>query len=479
MKKILFILFMLAYYIGYSQIPNTPRSSAFVQANDARLKIGLQFGLPDGYVNTLNSGNDSVGMLFYNKLDRHIYQRDSTAPGVNSWVALFKATDVIYTADETTLHLNSGTKVFSINTNYVGQISITTVGTLTTGNLAPGFGLLGHALPNFPTGPSPIYRLATNGSIYFWDSASYISSINFAKADNLTAGIASFDSLYFRDNGSGLITIRPDTISYNAAQFGVIHLGTLHDSVNIIAAFTNIYNSNGQLTANRHLSGHSTRGLYFDSLAGFSLNATDGTTWFQYNDNANLSPHVISMGDVNFSLNRTRIVIDDGNANISMIGATGMPLVLNTFASSNRVTLHTQLGTTLTNDLYLPQYNSGTDTLATLRDIRTNGVSDVVQAYSSGSTLTQNASTNIIQLNPASTQAALTITSLASGGTWHSSNDLYITAGGTVTSGPVITALSFVGGSGLTVIQAATPTTINAGEVIRYHKIGSFLYRWN
>lgn len=99
---------------------------------------------------------------------------------------------------------------------------------------------------------------------------------------------------------------------------------------------------------------------------------------------------------------------------------------------------------------------------------------DSVQSYTSGSTLTQTAGYNYIQVNPATTQAALTITTAT---VWHTSNDLYIVAGGTITSGTVITTLSIVAGSGLTIVQSITPTTITAGQVIRYHKIGSLLYR--
>jgi|GEM_PF-3390215 len=99
---------------------------------------------------------------------------------------------------------------------------------------------------------------------------------------------------------------------------------------------------------------------------------------------------------------------------------------------------------------------------------------DSVQAYTSGSTLTQTAGYNYIQLNPASTIAALTITTAT---VWHTSNDLYIVAGGTVASGAVITSLTITAGSGLTLVQSVTPTTISAGQVIRYHKIGSLVYR--
>lgn len=99
---------------------------------------------------------------------------------------------------------------------------------------------------------------------------------------------------------------------------------------------------------------------------------------------------------------------------------------------------------------------------------------DSVQSYTSGSTLTQTAGYNYIQVNPATTQSALTITTAT---VWHTSNDLYIVAGGTITSGVVITSLTITAGIGLTIIQSVMPTTISAGQVIRYHKIGNLIYR--
>jgi hypothetical protein len=107
---------------------------------------------------------------------------------------------------------------------------------------------------------------------------------------------------------------------------------------------------------------------------------------------------------------------------------------------------------------------------------------DTVQSYSSGSTLTQSASTNYIQVNPSSAQSTLTITTLGSSGTWHTSNDLYIVFGGTVTgSNAVITNITIAAGSGITLVQAINPNglTYYAGDVLRYHKVGNLLYRIN
>lgn len=102
---------------------------------------------------------------------------------------------------------------------------------------------------------------------------------------------------------------------------------------------------------------------------------------------------------------------------------------------------------------------------------------DSVQSFTSGSTVTQNSGYNVLQVNPSSVLSSLTITTATA---FHSSNKLMIVFGGTITSGnPVVTTLTITAGSGLTLVQSVTPTTAQAGEVIEYKKVGSYLYRIN
>ncbi len=104
---------------------------------------------------------------------------------------------------------------------------------------------------------------------------------------------------------------------------------------------------------------------------------------------------------------------------------------------------------------------------------------DSVQSVTSGSTATQTSGFNYIQVNPASLLASMTITTAT---TFHTSNDLYIVFGGTITSGnAVVTSFNMTAGSGLTFVQSVNPNGMSyvSGEVIHYHKIGSFLYRIN
>lgn len=104
-------------------------------------------------------------------------------------------------------------------------------------------------------------------------------------------------------------------------------------------------------------------------------------------------------------------------------------------------------------------------------------VSDLVQVYTSGATLVQTAGANYIIVNPASLIAALTLTFAVA---WHPSGDLYILFGGTITSGnPTITAFTYVGGAGQTIVTSGDTVNIPklAGESMRFRKNGNLIYR--
>lgn len=110
--------------------------------------------------------------------------------------------------------------------------------------------------------------------------------------------------------------------------------------------------------------------------------------------------------------------------------------------------------------------------------ITTNSIGiDSVQSVTSGTTATQTSGFNIMQINPSS---PLTIT-ITTATAFHTSNDLYVVFGGTITSGNPVATVTITAGAGLTLVQANNPNgvTFNAGEVIHYHKIGSLLYRFN
>lgn len=102
---------------------------------------------------------------------------------------------------------------------------------------------------------------------------------------------------------------------------------------------------------------------------------------------------------------------------------------------------------------------------------------DSVVTITSGSSGTVTNGYNVVRFNPSSVIASYTLTLPT---TWHTSNNLLISFGGTITAGsPVVTSLTIVNGSGQTLLQSTIPTTANAGEVIQYHLIGTIDQRVN
>ena len=98
------------------------------------------------------------------------------------------------------------------------------------------------------------------------------------------------------------------------------------------------------------------------------------------------------------------------------------------------------------------------------------------QTYTSTGSVTMNNNVSTLQYDPASVNATATITLPAtSGGT---GSEILIVFGGTITSGnPVVTALTIAPGSGNTIVDSNAPTTANAGDSLRYKKIGNYWYR--
>lgn len=90
---------------------------------------------------------------------------------------------------------------------------------------------------------------------------------------------------------------------------------------------------------------------------------------------------------------------------------------------------------------------------------------DDIQTHTSGATVTVSNGKNVLYVDPGSTLAALTITLPA---TAHNGNEIQIYFGGTLTSGTVVTSLTISGNTGQSIIQATTPSSVDAGEAIVY-----------
>lgn len=101
-------------------------------------------------------------------------------------------------------------------------------------------------------------------------------------------------------------------------------------------------------------------------------------------------------------------------------------------------------------------------------------VSDSIQTHTSGATVTINNAVNIIYINPASSISTLTITMPS---TPHQLKELQVYFGGTITTGTVVTSLTVTGNTGQTILQATSPSSVEAGECIVY-KYNSSLSKW-
>jgi hypothetical protein len=119
------------------------------------------------------------------------------------------------------------------------------------------------------------------------------------------------------------------------------------------------------------------------------------------------------------------------------------------------------LWTATSGDYY---YISGSNLVANIGGSG-GSVAPVVQTHTSGSTVTVNDGTNVLIINPTSTISSLTITLPATANT---DGTLKIFFGGTLTSGSVVTSLTIIGNTGQTILQAAAPTSANAGESVGY-----------
>ena len=102
------------------------------------------------------------------------------------------------------------------------------------------------------------------------------------------------------------------------------------------------------------------------------------------------------------------------------------------------------------------------------------GSADSVVTYISGSTYAVPNAVNIVYINPSTTTASLTITLPA---TPHSSKEIEIYFGGTITSGTVITAITISPNSGQSILQVSAPSLLEAGESISY-KYNSSNSKW-
>lgn len=100
---------------------------------------------------------------------------------------------------------------------------------------------------------------------------------------------------------------------------------------------------------------------------------------------------------------------------------------------------------------------------------------DTLQSITSGSTATITDGTNIVYIDPASNLSSLAVTLPARP---HPSNEITVYFGGTITSGSVVTTLSFVGNTGQTILQASSPSTVYAGDFAISYRFRTSNSKW-
>lgn len=110
--------------------------------------------------------------------------------------------------------------------------------------------------------------------------------------------------------------------------------------------------------------------------------------------------------------------------------------------------------------------------------INTKADKSVKQTHTSGTTVTISNATTWLIVNPASTLATLTITMPASP---TDAQRIEINFGGTLTTGTVVTDITVAGNTGQSILQATTPSSLEAGEALsyRYNSTNLKWYRIN
>lgn len=137
------------------------------------------------------------------------------------------------------------------------------------------------------------------------------------------------------------------------------------------ALIKNIFNSDGKILGDRHLSMSGTHKFYLDSTFNFEINTgTTGAqiTTFRVGNNAG-TPEV-ELGDVQDVANKTRLIVDDPNSQVAII-TQGVLKFRGNAPTANTVDLKTQLGAP-EYTLYFPTSENffQLDTLARLKDLR-------------------------------------------------------------------------------------------------------------
>lgn len=174
---------------------------------------------------------------------------------------------------------------------------------------------------------------------------------------------------FLYNKGGGRTTFKRALIKLNDTTY-IIGADTLHTNRGIDGR--NIFNSDGTLLGDRHVSMSHVHRLFLDSTFSFEILTANGPSGqipaFRVGNNSGVNQ--VDLGDVDNLSNKTRLTVDDANIQV-VIYTQGVFKFRGNSPTANPVDLKTQLGAP-EYTLYFPTSENffQLDTLARLKDLR-------------------------------------------------------------------------------------------------------------
>jgi hypothetical protein len=512
MRKLIIAVSFL-FFAASVKAQYIPQSGAY-SSKGFRGRNSMQFptlnALP---VTAINAPDSNYAALYFNTLDQHWYAFNPVTKTWSIWSGAaagrtlpFNGDTAYYLAGDSTLHK-------------LPQTDFTELGTSLPVYFKDDFTLGSHAIDSLRNNAGNLQAYKDSAWItqFAFPSSTplILKTNNTNNGSQTTLNLANGLGIIQTDNGSGTVTTKADTA----------YLNTLYSNNGTDTSFTGVtVDSTGQ-PQNRILIG-----IGKNHIGSYTKLITDSTKSKVVINNKNISYGGSAKLAVKGNVFADKYIVSGGtssqflkgdgslDANTYLqpadtigkwIGLGWLPTLANAntilrITNSDFTTSVNYVNTSLTGKVpyvfynnvnkYL-QFGSDYDTLSgggikllnftvasgdiyyiigsnLVANIGGSGgsVAPVQQDYTSGATVTVTNGVDVLNVNPASTLASSTITLPATANT---DGFIEIYFGGTLTSGAVVTSLTISPNTGQTIIQAAVPTSANAGEYIKYRLIGT------